>query len=179
MAFGVAPASLVAEAAPARALPAEPLDSSLAERAGWPAAQPGCKLPNYLCKDASSDWPLPCQWPLDAYDLKFGAEDDLPIGAWWPPVCAGSKHNPLELAAYAAANFSLIMVARNYKNPNLRARTRDGCGEANALAEMEFTLDCLDNIGGHGARAAASGGAVVARGWSGLTEGLRLREGCA
>lgn len=47
-----------------------------------PVATEDDRVSLYKCKDASSDWPLPCKAPSnDIANYKFG--DQFPVSAWW------------------------------------------------------------------------------------------------
>lgn len=58
----------------------------------------------YKCKDAQSDWPLPCRAPAaDIAQYKFA--DTFPITAWWGPVGYGGQAEAMEFQSYVEANF--------------------------------------------------------------------------
>lgn len=66
---------------------------------------------NYLCKNGTSDWPLPCRPAADGWRFRFR---EFPISAWWGPV--GYNNEPgsdpkSQLAAYARANYTLIQLS--------------------------------------------------------------------
>ena len=71
--------------------------------AGWPSAT----CPNFGCKNASADWPMPCQAPTHD-GLRFGHGDALPIGGWWPPLCDMSDEAMAERVAFAQARLERL-----------------------------------------------------------------------
>ena len=74
---------------------------------------------NYLCKNASSDWPLPCVAPKSRYTHANGSYTGIrrfPISAWAGPVGYGSVNgtaadNRTELQWYAEAGFTIVQLS--------------------------------------------------------------------
>ena len=78
-----------------------------------PVHAPGPGAPGLnSCADRNADWTLPCRPPSDGWRLRFGAGSDFPIAAWCGPLgYLSATNDPAELRAYAAANFSQVMVS--------------------------------------------------------------------
>ena len=66
---------------------------------------------NYKCKNASSDWPLPCAAPVRTQLPKMRIAKQLPISAWWGPVGYGGPDSTSEWKAYVAAGFNNVQVS--------------------------------------------------------------------
>lgn len=91
----------------------------------------------FLCKNASSDWPLPCRRASDAIEHYHVAQPGtpssaaFPISAWWGPTGYSESRESKdpkpteEFLAYAAANFNNVMVSD---------RGSEHCDNSNASA---------------------------------------------
>lgn len=97
---------------------------------------------NYKCKNASSDWPMPCQRPRE--NIKNYKFKSLPITAWWGPSIispGGDKHITAEFEAYIAAGFNMVMVSD---------RGGDRCqNESDRTASWQFIKDQLKMASEH------------------------------
>eukprot|EP01052_Picozoa_sp_SAG31_P065359 SAG31_NODE_24187_length_487_cov_0.801546_1_plen_89_part_01 len=61
----------------------------------------------YKCKDAASDWPLPCQPPArDIQNYKFAGT--FPIAAWWGPKGYSAADTSEEYKKYVEARFNMV-----------------------------------------------------------------------
>lgn len=120
-----------------------------AERSGYPS----CTQPNLKCKNATSDWPK-CVPPSENYQLRFGQDKNIPIGAWWPPP----THEPsAELTAYVNANFTMVMVGD---------RDPEGCQEKDHYKDTwKMVMRQLDVVEEHGLQALIDG--YVCSSWGG------------
>lgn len=86
------------------------------------------------CADRNSDWSLPCRPPSAGWDLRFGGDSDFPIAAWCGPLgYLSAVNDPAELRAYAAANFSQVMVS-----DRTSARCDDGDPSKGWRASWQF-----------------------------------------
>eukprot|EP00041_Stephanoeca_diplocostata_P035753 m.1273087 g.1273087 ORF g.1273087 m.1273087 type:complete len:991 (+) comp24751_c0_seq59:115-3087(+) len=83
---------------------------------------------DFLCKNASSDWPLPCRNSAQEQISKYVFGGTFPIVAWWPPTIPVRGEDPAQFNAYVAANFNMVMPSD---------RSSDRCDPTNSSADWQ------------------------------------------
>lgn len=103
----------------------------------------GGALSEFLCKNSSSDWPLPCGRPSDAIkQYTLGRPDQpasatFPISAWWGPVGYSEPREQKtsdEFLAYAGAGFNNAMVSD---------RGQENCDNSNSSADWKASWSSI------------------------------------
>lgn len=102
-----------------------------------PFARGDSTCPNFVCKNASSDWPR-CRPPTEGFRLRFGEgskDARFPVTAWWGPLGYAGPDTSKELEAYAKAGFTIALVGD---------RGSDRCtnnATADAIASWDFVSE--------------------------------------
>lgn len=110
----------------------------------------------YLCKNGSSDWPLPCFQGQREQHQRFPF--NFPISAWWGPIGYAEAVEHLdprpteEFLAYVAAGFNVLMVsdrggdhcaAEDWRASWAAIESTIALGHAHNLSSLVDTYRCI------------------------------------